>query len=260
MSESTWNPNQYDRFKQQRSQPFYDLLELVKPQPNMRAIDLGCGTGEHTKTLHEQLGCSHTTGIDSSLQMLERAETDNELGLEFVSRDIRDFDETEAYDLVFSNAALHWVDDHETLFARLLTALTPGGQLAVQVPANYNHPSHTIAADIASELPFRSVLGGYTRVSPVLTPEGYAMLLNGLGIQEQAVRLVVYPHLLENRAQVIEWLKGTLLTDYQKRMPSGLFQKFIEAYQKSLYGAFPNDRPFFYPYNRILIWAEKPET
>lgn len=260
MSESTWNPNQYDRFKKERSQPFYDLLDLVKPQPDMRAIDLGCGTGQHTRTLHQRLGCSNTRGIDSSPQMLELAENDEPAGLEFENADICDFAETSTCDLVFSNAALHWVDDHHTLFARLLDALKPGGQLAVQVPANHNHPSHTIAADIASQLPFRSVLGGYTRVSPVLTPEEYATLINQLGVEKQTVRLVVYPHLLENRAQVVEWLKGTLLTDYQKRLPSGLFRKFLEAYQKSLYGAFPNDRPFFYPYNRILMWAEKPRS
>src|SRR5205085_2066324 len=108
----------------------------------MRVVDLGCGPGRLTRALHERLGAVSTLGIDSSPEMLAAAASSAGAGVEFRLGDIARFDEGE-FDLIFSNAALHWVDNHATLFARLATRLASGGQLAVQVPANFDHPSHT---------------------------------------------------------------------------------------------------------------------
>ena len=62
---SAWDPNQYERFKAERAQPFYDLVSLVEREPGMRVIDLGCGTGQLTAWLHSELGASETLGIDA---------------------------------------------------------------------------------------------------------------------------------------------------------------------------------------------------
>ena len=134
--------------------------------------------GVLTAALHRELQATETLGVDSSDAMLERARTLEADGVRFDRGDIGDWQPDAPFDVVFSNAALQWVGDHPTLFARLSAMLTPGGELAVQVPANFDHVSHTLAADIAREEPFfrgdarihKNVLGaragGVRRIAP----------------------------------------------------------------------------------------------
>jgi len=214
-----------------------------------------CGTGELTRVLHEQLRCRETLGLDASAAMLDNAAAHAGSGLRFEAGSIEAFAPAEPYDLLFSNAALQWVDDHPRLFARLSGFIAPGGQLAVQMPANHDFPTHVIAAEVASREPFRSALGGYVRQSPLLSAEAYAELLHALGFARQSVRLQVYGHVLGSRADVVEWVKGTLLTDYEKRLSAALFAQFLEAYRDALLPQLSADRPYFYPFKRLLLWA-----
>jgi trans-aconitate 2-methyltransferase len=254
---STWDPDQYNRFRGERQQPFYDLLALVRPRPAMRVVDLGCGTGELTRIVHETLAASDTLGLDSSETMLAQSAALALAGLRFARADIGAFAATVEYDLIFSNAALHWLPDHPALFARLTDALAPEGQLAVQMPFNFDHPSHTVAASVAREEPFCAALGGYAIEQPVFAPERYAALLHGLGYRAQHVRLQVYAHVLPARDDVIEWVKGTLLTAYQERLPEALWPRFLDRYRERLLPELDTSRPYFYPFKRILLWAER---
>jgi trans-aconitate 2-methyltransferase len=254
---STWNPDQYDRFRAERQQPFFDLLALVRPRPGLRIVDLGCGTGETTRILHERLGAADTLGLDSSETMLAKSAAHAAPGLRFARGDIAEFTADHPYDVVFSNAALHWLPDHPALFARLATALASDGQLAVQMPFNFDHPSHTIAAAVAREEPFRAALRGYAIERPVLAPEAYAALLHRLGYRAQHVRLQVYAHVLPARDDVIEWVKGTLLTDYQRRLPDDLWPRFLSRYRDRLLPELADTRPYFYPFKRVLLWAQR---
>jgi trans-aconitate 2-methyltransferase len=251
-----WDPAQYERFRAERKQPFLDLLALVKPVSGGRAVDLGCGTGETTRELHDRVQARETVGVDRSSAMLSRAGAFAGGGLRFEQGDI----ETAAggpWDLVFSNAALHWVADHGSLFARLGELIEPGGQLAVQMPANHVHASHRTAEVVAAEPPFRDALGGWKREVPLLAPEGYASLLHRLGFREQRVELRVYGHELPSRGEVVEWVKGTLLTDYQSRLGPDLYARFVERYREALLPLLEDARPYFYTYPRLFIWARK---
>jgi trans-aconitate 2-methyltransferase len=254
----TWNPTQYERFRAEREQPFHDLVALITRRPAGRVVDLGCGTGLLTAALHRELSATETVGVDSSEAMLERARTLEVEGLEFQRRDISNFQAGAPFDVVFSNAALQWVGDHQTLFARLTGLLAPGGELAVQVPANFDHISHTLAADIAREEPFSGAMHGYTRTFSVLPPEEYATLLDELGFVEQSVRLQVYGHVLGSPDAVVEWVRGTLLTDYESRMPDDIYQEFVVRYRARLNAALGDRRPYFYPFKRILLWGRLP--
>jgi trans-aconitate 2-methyltransferase len=150
------------------------------------------------------------------------------------------------------------VPGHPSLFRRLHDLLVPGGELAVQMPANFDHPAHLIAAQVAAEEPFTEPLGGYVRVSPVLPPEAYAALLHELGFAEQHVRLQVYGHVLDSAMEVVEWTRGTLLTDYEARMPAAVFGAFLERYRERLLRAIGDRRPYFYTFKRILMRALRP--
>jgi len=254
----TWDPTQYERFSDERSAPFFDLLALVG-RSGGRVVDLGCGTGELTKVLHEHTRAAATLGIDSSEAMLARSEIHSGDGLSFQLADIAVWAPAEPVEVLFSNAALHWVDDHDALFARLTSALKPGGQLAVQMPANHDHASHLVAERVAAEDPFRGALGGYVRHSPVLAPESYALLLDRLGYEDQHVRVQVYMHNLEEPAGVVDWVKGTLLTDYKRRLPDELYEDFVARYRELLLAELGDQRPFPFTFKRVLLWGRLAE-
>lgn len=256
MPADPWDPDQYRRFAAERARPFRDLLALVRARPGMRVADLGCGTGELTAEAHRTLSARETLGLDSSAAMLEKAAPLAGGGLAFARGDIAAF-AGRGYDLVLSNAALHWLPRHEELLARLTAALAPGGQLAVQVPAMHAHPSHLVAHALAAEAPFAAALRGWVRPArPVLEPREYAALLFRLGYREQLARLEVYGHPLASREEVVEWVKGTVLNPYRERLPPDLWARFLETYRARLFAVLPDERPFFYGYERILFWGQ----
>jgi len=254
----TWNPTQYERFRAEREQPFHDLVALITRRPAGQAVDLGCGTGLLTAALHRELDATETLGVDSSDAMLERARCLEVEGVRFVRGDINEWEPDAPVAVVFSNAALQWLPDHPRLFKRLTGMLVPGGELAVQVPANFEHVSHTLASDVAREEPFASAMGGYVRTFAVLAPEAYATLLYSLGFAAQLVRMQVYGHVLESADSVVEWVRGTLLTDYEARLPEALYAQFVARYRERLHAALGDQRPYFYPFKRILLWGRLP--
>jgi len=259
----TWDPAQYERFQREREQPFFDLLAMVRPAPepaSMRVVDLGCGTGKQTRMLHERLHARETIGLDQSPKMLDgQRGAALPAGLRFEVGRIEEFPAAgERFDLVFSNAALHWVDGHDALLRRLTGALAPGGQLAFQVPAMHDEACHEVAEHIAAEEPFRSALGGWQLFHAVQTPRRYAEILYMLGFTAPDVRLMIYPHVLPDADAVVEWMKGTLLTEYARHMPASLFAQFVEGYRERLTARLGATRPFFFPFKRILCWARKP--
>lgn len=244
-----WSPEQYTRFKAERRQPFDDLAALVEKRPRMRIVDLGCGTGELTRELHGHLGASETIGIDNSETMLLKAGHFGGEMLRFEQGNIEAFVADRPFDLVFSNAAFHWVPDHESLFRRLTNVLSTTGQLAVQMPANDDHLSHSTAAEVAREF------GVEARPDFVLPVQRYATLLQELGYERQHVRMQVYGHLLPTSDDVVEWVRGALLTHYQSLMSAERFEEFLVAYRARLLRVIGEHRPYFYTYKRVLLWG-----
>jgi trans-aconitate 2-methyltransferase len=241
---SAWSPEHYERFKEERSQPFWDLVALIEHRPRMRIVDLGCGTGELTRALHDHLHAEETLGIDSSETMLLKSSAFGHELLRFEKGTIESFVADRPFDLIFSNAALHWVEDHPALFRRLTSFVQRDGQIAVQMPSNDDHPSHVTAAEVAREL------GIAPRPAHVLTPERYAQMLFELGFKRQHVRMQIYGHLLSSSAEVVEWVRGSLLTYYEHRD-----DRFLDRYRQRLLSALGDQRPYFYTYKRVLIWG-----
>ncbi|HLO31958.1 MAG TPA: methyltransferase domain-containing protein [Anaerolineales bacterium] len=251
-----WDPKQYHKFQAERSAPFFDLLALVEIRPNLKVVDLGCGTGELTRQLAEALPDSEVTGVDSSSQMLEKARLFSGPNLHFEQGDQSQL--TAEWDLIFSNAALQWTENHTELIPRLYERLNPGGQMAVQVPSNHNHISHQIYRETASQEPFRSILNGFQRYAPVLSIDEYARLFFVCGAEHIVVFEKVYPHILEDSDAVVEWISGTALVPYFERLGEHK-QEFIGAIREKMYAALP-DRPVFYPFRRTLFSARKPKS
>ena len=256
-----WDPGQYDKFAAERAQPFWDLAALVEDGPLERAVDLGCGTGALTAELVARRGIGAMLGVDASPNMLEEAAGYAGPTVRFERGDIATWTGKSELDLVFSNAALQWVPDHVGVVTRWWAALRPGGQLAVQIPANADHPSHRVAAAVAASEPFRSAMGGAPPPDQVavnvLAPEQYAILLDHLGAARQHVRLQVYGHLLDRSADVVAWVKGTSLTRFTNVLPAALHDEFLATYRTQLLAAIGDRAPYFYPFKRILFWGRK---
>jgi len=190
--------------------------------------------------------------------MLERARKQAGGGLRIERGDIADFRADMEFDLVFSNAALHWVPGHEEQFHRLAAALTRDGQLAVQLPSNFDHASHTVATAVAGEEPFRTALDGQRhRDDVVLRPEEYSTLLHRLGFRRQHVRLQVYAHELPEPASVVEWVRASLLTSYQRRLPPDVYDRFVARYRERLLAELGDGRPYLFTFKRLLLWADR---
>ncbi len=251
-----WDPNLYHKFQAERSAPFFDLLALVEVRPKLRVVDLGCGTGELTRQLANALPDGDVTGLDSSAQMLEKAISFSGPNLHFEHGDQAQL--TGEWDLIFSNAALQWSENHAALISYLYQRLTPGGQIAVQVPSNHNHISHQLYRETASEEPFQSILKGFQRYAPVLSIDEYARLFFECGAENIIVFEKIYAHILEDSDAVVEWISGTALVPYFERL-GGHKEEFLHVLRKKMRAALP-ETPVFYPFRRTLFSARKPIT
>lgn len=258
-----WDPAIYRQFAAERTQPFIDLLALIQPARFRKAVDLGCGPGELTCVAADQLQCDDMLGIDNSKAMLAEARAHCEPGVRFAHGDLVAWTSNADHDLVLANASLQWVPDHAEVLGRWAAALTPGGQLAVQVPANAHMPSHAVAREVAHTEPFLSAFGSHGPPSDpvadnVLEPEQYASILFDLGFAQQHVRLQVYPHALASSRSVVDWVRGTTLTRFQRRLDPQTYADFLAAYEQRLIEVIGDRSPYFFPFRRILLWARTP--
>jgi trans-aconitate 2-methyltransferase len=258
-----WEPEQYAKFEAERSKPFYDLMAGVRPlTPGARIVDLGCGSGELTAVLHQKSKAAETLGVELSPAMLEKTvslTTDPaNRGLHFQAGNLSTFTDSTGFDLVFANASVQWAADHPRLLEQFWGLLRPRGQLAIQVPANQDYPTHLLADEMLNEPKWQSKMPSAEETAHgVLKPETYSTTLFRLGYRNPRVRLEVYAHVLESREAVVEWVKGTLLTYMRSRLSDSDYADFLKEYRERLFKVLPDDRPYLYPFKRILFWADR---
>lgn len=259
MAEDTWDPDRYHRFREQRTAPFRDLLALVQPCPGGRLLDLGCGSGELTVEAAAALGTGEAVGLDRSSSMLLAAQDLVAPGVRFTAGDLAAVEEPGVWDVVLANASLHWVHDHDAVIADWRDRLRPGGQLAIQVPANPDHPSHLAITEVLHSEPFFSLLDGAPPPDPLLSvqsPEHYAELLWRLGATDQVVRLQVYGMEMPDVGAVADWTGGTALNRVRAVMDDDHFAEFDRRYRELLATELDHAAPYFYAFKRILMWAQ----
>lgn len=255
MNTLRWNPDVYLSFNKERFQPFDDLLGLAQTRKNISIIDLGCGSGELTRRLANHFPESRVIGVDNSPEMLEKAHRFADNRIRFEQSQIEDI--KGEWDLVFSNAALHWIGDHEKLIPRLYRMVRFGGQLLLQFPSGQRNPAHRTLASVACEEPYISASGGWKWDFPVLPVERYAEILFEQGGENVTAFDKVYPHVLPDSEAVYRFTSGTTLLAYTSRLPDDLHQSFTDRYRdrlRQMWGA----SPVFFPFRRILLSGFRP--
>ena len=253
-----WDAQRYERFAAERRLPFDELVQLCRPTPGGVVYDLGCGTGSRTIDLPDALQADTVIGIDSSATMLDRTVSYDDPRVSFLNGDIADFHPGRSPDLILSNAALHWLTDHADVLASWRSHLAPGGQLAVQIPVNLDHPTQQLITATANDhLDWFGASGPPQLISAnSLLPEEYAEILHSLGAVQQYVMLRVYPHVLSRTLDVVDWLESTTLRPYKKALDESTYQAFIEDFSSRLIDRYGDVENFLYTFKRILFWAQ----
>ena len=252
----SWDPSQYLKFADHRLRPALDLLARV-PVADCKTIwDLGCGAGNVTQLIRERWPHAHITGLDNSPDMLRQASAIP--GIDWVEGDVSAWTAPHQADLVFSNAVLHWIDGHAQLFPRLLQQVTRGGVLAVQMPRNFEAPSHVLLYETAARGPWAATLVPYLRPSPVAGPEAYYDWLMGYATQLD-IWETEYLHVLQGENAVLEWTKGTAVRPLLERVDPAQRGDFLAAYAEALREAYPRhaDGMTLFPFRRLFIVARR---
>jgi len=254
---TAWDPAQYLRFGGERIRPALDLLTRIPLESPGVIYDLGCGTGSVTEMLKERWPEADVTGVDSSQAMLERART-LEADINWLEKDLNEWEPETPADLLYSNAVMHWLDGHDTLFPRLISALKPGGVLAVQMPHNFSAPSHTLIAATVRHGPWRDELEPHLREQPVQDSPAYYDILSphttAIDIWE-----TTYLHVLQGEDPVVEWTKGSILGPLLEHLGESDTQAFLEAYRRPIGEAYPRrkDGKTVLPFKRLFIVATR---
>jgi len=254
---STWNPGQYLRFGNERLQPVIDLIGRIPLESPRVIYDLGCGTGSGTVILKERWPGARVTGVDGSESMLERTRS-LEADISWQHSDLTTWEPSVPADLLFSNAVFHWLDDHHTLFPRLMSKLAPGGILAVQMPLNWREPTHRLIAGTVRGGPWRERLEPQLREFPVSEAQEYYDLLS---IQASSIDMweTTYYHILEGPDPVVEWTKGSILKPLLDLLAEPEAGTFLEMYRSQIADAYPQqaDGKTVLPFRRLFFMATK---
>ncbi len=252
---SRWDPAQYGKFAPARLRPVEDLLARIGLDAPATIYDLGCGDGRVTRLIAGRWPGAGITGVDSSPEMLEAA---RKLlpGVDWVQADLAAWSAEAPANLVFANASLQWLDDHEALFPRLAAMVATGGVLAIQMPRNFDAPSHNCMREAARAGPWKAKLEGKDRGSPVAEASAYYAML-----APHAAHIDIwetdYGHALEGDDPVVEWTMGTGLRPYLAPLDEAEREAFLADYRRRIAAAYPrrDDGVTLFPFRRLFIVA-----
>ncbi len=249
------DPVQYARFSDERSRPFFNLLERVPQRDFKSIVDLGCGAGELTVSLAERWPSAKVLGLDYSLQMLAKSGDYAIPGrLEFAEGHVEDYNEPR--DLIYSNATLQWVGDHPTIFPKLAGLVNPGGVLAIQMPFSHVQRSHELIEETARVGPWKDKLADWRRFQVQPLPY-YIEMLQGMGFNVDAWETTYY-FVLQGQDPIVEWVKGTSLQPILTLLTPEERVEFTARYAAALREAYPpTPQGTIYPFRRIFFVASK---
>lgn len=253
-AEQSWDVGQYTKFADQRMRPGLDLIGHLPATDPETVVDLGCGNGSLTRILHQRWPQALVIGIDGSADMLEVARP-TDPGITWLETEIGRWQPDNLVDVIYSNAALHWVSDHACLFARLLQSVKPGGCLAVQMPDNWDQPSHTIPEQMLDSGSWPDSARSAFLRHPVGSASDYRRWLQ----EASSVDLwrTTYYQTLVGDNPVLEWVKGSVLAPVMAAMNLQMRKLFEARLAEAYAAAYPPepDKATLFAFSRLFIVA-----
>lgn len=255
---TTWDPTRYLQFADDRSRPFVDLVARVQGEPRT-IVDLGCGPGHLTSVLRARWPEAAIHGVDSSAEMIDKAVADNrDDRATYELADVSRWTTPTAVDLIVSNALFQWVPEQLSVIERLAAGVAPGGTFALQVPRNYDSPSHRLLAEISSRSPYVEHTGSI-QADRGTDPTAYLELFAGLGWSVDLWE-TTYFHILQGDDPVFEWVSGTGARPFLQALPDDLRERFVEDYRAALREAYPQQAwGTVFPFRRTFAVARRSE-
>jgi trans-aconitate 2-methyltransferase len=267
-----WDPEEYQRFSDLRSRPFFELLARVAATSPRYVLDLGCGPGNLTASLARRWPAAEVVGVDNSGQMLAAAKAmlaeagghdgaADQAGphgsLRFQLGDVREFEPPRPPDVIVSNAVLQWIPNHRDLLPRWAAMLAPGGWLAIQMPANFDQPTHETLREVATSPPWNEWLAEIPRPRLNYSPDDYLGLLTGAGCEVDAWE-TTYLHLLQGDDPILEWCKGTAFRPFITALPPEHAADFLAELAGRLRAAYPrHSYGTVLPFRRVFAVAHR---
>jgi trans-aconitate 2-methyltransferase len=254
-----WDARAYLSFEDERTRPFDDLItRLTVPSPRL-VVDLGCGTGNLTERLAMRWPAATVVGVDSSPDMIAAASESATSRVSFHLADLWGWCSDRPVDVLVSNATLQWVPEHLSLLGRLVDEVRPGGQIAIQVPGNFDEPSHRLLHELAADPRFAEHTHGVDRPS-AHEPEVYLAEFARLGCFVDAWE-TTYLHVLTGPDPVLRWISGTGARPILESLPAPLRAEFEQEYGGALRQAYPEQRfGTVLPFRRVFAVATKRDT
>ncbi|MCE7011664.1 trans-aconitate 2-methyltransferase [Kibdelosporangium philippinense] len=244
-----WDPDKYLTFADHRARPFYELIARIQAETPRRLVDLGCGPGNLTAVLADRWPSATVEALDSSPEMVDAARA---RGIDAHVGDVVTWKPQPDTDIVVTNAVLQWVPGHPDILRRWTKELPSGAWIAMQVPGNFDGPSHTLVRELVAGK-WRSRIGE-ADIRPsdaVLTPTGYADLFDGCEVDTWES---TYTQVLTGDDPVLEWISGTALRPIKAALSADEWAQFRADLAPALREAYPRraDGRTWFPFRRVF--------
>lgn len=250
---AAWDPAQYLKFAGERTQPVADLMSRINLASPEKVIDIGCGPGNSTRVLRKRWPNARIVGLDNSAEMIAQARRDFPEG-EWLLADAAALAGQPQYDVVFSNAALQWIQNYEKLLPRLMSAVAPGGCLAVQVPDDRESPLRKAVLSVAGSAKWAKHTASADARMYYSTAQEIYGLVNAFGRVD--LWETTYYHVLASHQELIEWYKGSGMRPYLKVLPDDCARtQFKRDVLRKCRRRYPlqSDGKVLYPFHRIFF-------
>lgn len=252
----TWDPAQYEKFKGERARPFFDLLSALDGISPRTVVDLGCGTGELTAELAKKWPQASVVGVDNSPEMIAKSHPFASERLRFETAEMETWSPMAPVDLLFSNAALHWLREHERQIERLAGCIASGGTFALQAPNQFREPSHAIIQEICNAPEWMPLIGSERSDGYLAAPQWYLATLRALGFTPRVWETIYY-QVLEGENAALEWVKGTALRGVLAKLNAPQQERFLAQCAVKFNAAYPKENGgTLFPYRRMFVVAK----
>lgn len=253
---SRWDSDLYLRYAEERTQPSIDLIARIHVADPARIIDLGCGPGNSTAILRQRWPNADITGLDNSAEMITSASQTYPTE-KWVLADIASWSAEAPFDLVFSNAALHWLPDHAQLFPHLLAQVAPGGALAIQMPAHLQAPLHQVILEAADAPDWSPLMDAARKAITKETPLFYYDVLQPVAAHLD-LWTTEYYHVMDSHQSIVDWIRATGMRPFLDALQTEEDkQRFLDQVREGYTRAYPqqNDGRVLLPFRRVFIVA-----